>query len=90
MSRSGSLALARVMAHCGGSSGEAVAYAASAIGDDPADPEAYELLADLRRTAAGEVAAAVAAPGDLWQFVATSYLRFLDARWIRPRGSWAR
>jgi hypothetical protein len=86
MSRSGSLALARVMAHCGGSTGEAVAHAASAIGDDPTDPEAYELLADLRRTAAGEVAAAVAAPGDLWQFVATSYLRFRDGEMDQAAG----
>ncbi|ROP29409.1 hypothetical protein EDD30_2202 [Couchioplanes caeruleus] len=83
MSRSGSLALARVMAHCGGSPAEAAAYAAGAIGDDPADSESYELLADLRRTSGREMAAAVAAPSGLWQFVAASYLCFLDGEMDR-------
>ncbi|MFC4070496.1 hypothetical protein [Actinoplanes subglobosus] len=101
MSRSASLALAHVMAHCGGSSAEAVAFAAGAIRESPADPEPYELLAELRRTSPGEVAAAVESPGDLWQFVVGSYLSFLDgemdtaAGWLgsvigyRPTVAWA-
>ncbi|SNT16431.1 hypothetical protein SAMN06264365_14811 [Actinoplanes regularis] len=66
------------MAHCGGSPAEAVAYAARAIEENPADPEPYKLLADLRRTSPSEIAAAVAEPSGLWQFVAASYLCFLD------------
>ncbi|MGW4945851.1 tetratricopeptide repeat protein [Actinoplanes sp. NPDC004185] len=78
MSKSGSLALARVLAHCGGSPAEAVKYSAGAIADDPSDPEPYEFLGELRREFPGEVAAAVAAPSDLWQFVLDAYVRFLD------------
>ncbi|MDI6105937.1 tetratricopeptide repeat protein [Actinoplanes sp. NEAU-A12] len=86
MSRSGSLALARVMAHCGGSPAEAAAYAAGAIADDPADPEPYKLLADLGGASASEIAAAVAAPTELWQFVAASYLRFLNGEMDQAAG----
>ncbi|WP_433727856.1 hypothetical protein ACQP2Y_13450 [Actinoplanes sp. CA-051413] len=78
MSKSVSLALARVLAHCGGSPAEAAAYSAGAIAEDPSDPEPYEFLAELRREFPGEVAAAVAAPSDLWQFVLDAYVRFLD------------
>jgi tetratricopeptide (TPR) repeat protein len=78
MSRSVSFALAQVMAHCGGSPTQAVAYAAEAIRENPADPQPYEFLAELRRTSPAEVAAAVAEPNSLWQFVAAAYLCFLD------------
>lgn len=86
MSKSVSLAVARVMAHCGGSPTDAVAYAAAAVGEDPADPQPYELLAERRRAAPGEVAAAVSAPSSLWQFVAASYLCFLDGEMDRAVG----
>jgi len=101
MPRSASLALARVIAHCGGSPAEAVAYAAAAIGEDPADPGPYELLAEIHRASPREVAAAVEAPSDLWQFVAASYLCLLAAQmdqavgWLgsvigyRPNVAWA-
>ncbi|WP_327000898.1 hypothetical protein OHA72_38005 [Dactylosporangium sp. NBC_01737] len=51
---------------------------ARAIADEPAAPEPYEVIADLRRQSPMEVADAVAAPTGLWQFVAGSYLCFLD------------
>ncbi|MFK3980593.1 hypothetical protein ACI2K4_09490 [Micromonospora sp. NPDC050397] len=78
MSRSASLAIARVMAHCGGSPAEAVAYVVGAVRNDPADPEPYAMLAELHRQSGAEVAAAVAEPSSLWQFLAGSYLCFLD------------
>ncbi|MDI6098418.1 hypothetical protein QLQ12_07360 [Actinoplanes sp. NEAU-A12] len=101
MSNSAALALARVMAHCGGSPAEAMAYVAAAIREKPADPEPYEVIAELRRQSPTETAAAVAAPANLWQFVVGSYLYFLDgdtdqaARWLgsvtgyRPDIGWA-
>jgi hypothetical protein len=49
VSGSASLALARVMAHCGGAPGEAVQHLAQAIAEDPAAAEPYEVLAELRR-----------------------------------------
>lgn len=73
-----SLAIARVMAHCGGSPSEAARYCVGAIARDPGAREPYEVLADLRRDHPGEMAAAVAEPSDLWQFVVGSYLCFLD------------
>src|SRR3982751_3966430 len=78
MSKSASLAIARVMAHCGGSPIEAVAYLAGAIADDPADPEPYAVLAELHRQSRIEVAAAVAEPRSLRQFVTGAYVCFLD------------
>ncbi|GAB2585396.1 hypothetical protein Aab01nite_52930 [Paractinoplanes abujensis] len=70
------LALARVLAHCGGSPTAAVAYLARAVAQNPADPEPYAVLDELRRQSPAEVAAAVAEPGSAWQFVAGSYLAF--------------
>ncbi|MBU2664013.1 hypothetical protein KOI35_10980 [Actinoplanes bogorensis] len=93
MSNTASLALARVLAHCGGSPAEAVAYVAAAIEHDPADPEPYDLIAELRPD--------LGAPTGLAQFVAGSYLQFLDgdtdgaARMLgsvtgfRPEVAWA-
>ncbi|MFI2648803.1 hypothetical protein [Micromonospora fulviviridis] len=78
MSKSASLAIARVMAHCGGAPGEAVMYLAQAIAQSPDDPEPYELLAELRRASPEEVARTVATPSSLWQFVVGAYLYFLD------------
>jgi hypothetical protein len=74
MSNSGSLAVARVMAHCGGAPGVAVEYVAGAIARSPADPEPYGLLGELR-DAAPEI---VTEPRSLPQFVAGAYFSFLD------------
>jgi len=74
------------MAHCGGSLAEAVSYAVGAIRESPADPEPYDLLAELHRTSPAEAAAAVTAPTSLWQFVAASYLCFLDAEMDQAAG----
>ncbi|WP_250029401.1 tetratricopeptide repeat protein [Paractinoplanes maris] len=101
MQKSASLAIAEVLAHCGGAPGEAVAYLTQAIREDPAAPEPYDRLAELRRRSPSEVAEAVADPSDLWQFVAGAYFCFLDgdmdgaARLLgsvigyRPTISWA-
>ncbi|WP_230394868.1 tetratricopeptide repeat protein [Plantactinospora alkalitolerans] len=78
MSKSASLAIAQVLAHCGGAPGEAVEYLAQAIAQGPDDPEPYKLLSELRRKSPEEVAEAVAAPSSLWQFVVDAYLNFLD------------
>lgn len=86
MSKSASLAIARVLAHCGGSPAEAVKHAAGAILENPESPEPYELLAELRREHPGEVAAAVAAPSAAWQFVVDSYLCFLAGDMDRAAG----
>jgi tetratricopeptide (TPR) repeat protein len=73
-----SLGIARVLAHCGGSPAGALAHLGQAIGAAPHDPEPYALVAELRRESPDEVARAVAAPRELWQFVVGSYLCFLD------------
>ncbi|WP_229791512.1 tetratricopeptide repeat protein [Micromonospora fulviviridis] len=78
MSKSASLAIAQVMAHCGGAPGEAVAYLSQAIAQGPDDPQPYELLAELRQESPEAVARTVAAPSSLWQFVVGAYLCFLD------------
>ena len=78
MSKSAALAIAQVLAHCGGAPGEAVQYLAQAIAQGPDDPEPYELLAELRRKTPDEVAETVATPSSLWQFVVAAYLNFLD------------
>lgn len=75
---SASLAFARVMAHCGGSPGQAMGYLAAAIHDDPAVPEPYDMIAELREQSPAEVTAAVTEPGNPWQFVVGAYLCFLD------------
>ncbi|GIF19662.1 tetratricopeptide (TPR) repeat protein [Actinoplanes tereljensis] len=78
MQTSASLAIAQVLAHCGGSPGGAVMFLGQAITGRPDDLEPYEQLAELRRESPDEVAAAVRAPRELWQFVAGAYLDFLD------------
>jgi tetratricopeptide (TPR) repeat protein len=101
VSKAASLAIARVLAHCGGSPVEAVAYLAAAITDQPADPEPYETVTELRREWPMEVAAAVATPTGPGQLAVGSYLHFLAgdsdqaARWLgsatgyRPDIAWA-
>ncbi len=78
VSKSSSLAIARIMAHCGGAPSEAVTYLAQAIAKGPDDPEPYDLLAELRRESPEEVARSVATPSSLWQFVVGAYLHFLN------------
>jgi hypothetical protein len=67
------------MAHCGGSPAEALTYAARAIADEPADPQPYEVIAEVRRQWPAEAAECVAAPAGVGQFVAASYLSYLDS-----------
>ncbi|MFC0113104.1 tetratricopeptide repeat protein [Kibdelosporangium aridum] len=50
MERSGYIAIAEVMAHCGGNPAEAAKYFAAAIAEAPGNAESYAGLAELRDT----------------------------------------
>ncbi|WP_262286818.1 tetratricopeptide repeat protein [Micromonospora sp. MA102] len=78
MSTTGALALARVMAHCGGSPAAATSFIARAITADPRDPEPYSALENLRRELPAEVAAVVAAANTIGPMLARAYLSFVD------------
>jgi hypothetical protein len=74
----GTLAFARVMAHCGGSPEAATSFIATAIADDPRDPAPYAALDELRRELPDEVAAVIAEADTIGPVVARAYLAFVD------------
>jgi tetratricopeptide (TPR) repeat protein len=78
VSKTGALAIAQVMAHCGGSPTAAASFIASAVAADPRDPEPYSALENLRRELPDEVAAVVAAANTIGPMLARAYLSFID------------
>ena len=71
-------ALARVMAHCGGSPAAAVSFLARAVAADPRDPKPYAELENLRRELPAEVAAVVSTANTIGPMLARAYLSFVD------------
>lgn len=69
--------LARVMAHCGGSSSAAVHHLAGAMASAPGNPEPYAVLAELWREKPSELAEGVQGAGSLRTVLARSYISFL-------------
>ncbi|WP_436534253.1 tetratricopeptide repeat protein [Actinoplanes sp. HUAS TT8] len=78
MSTRGTLAFAKVLAHCGGSPDAAMSIIAQAVADAPADPETWAMFEDLRREMPDEVAAGIAAADTIGPVVARAYLAFVD------------
>ena len=78
VSTTGALALAQVMAHCGGSPAAATSFIARAVATDPRDPEPYSALEHLRRELPAEVTAVVAAANTIGPMLARAYLSFVD------------
>jgi hypothetical protein len=78
VSKTGALALAQVMAHCGGSPAAATSFIARAVAADPRDPEPYSALENLRRELPAEVAAVVAEANTIGPMLARAYLSFVD------------
>ncbi|MFU8872729.1 tetratricopeptide repeat protein [Micromonospora sp. SL4-19] len=78
MSTTGAFALARVMAHCGGSPVAATSFIARAIAADPRDAEPYSALENLRRELPDEIAAVVAAANTIGPMLTRAYLSFVD------------
>ena len=74
----GGLALAQVMAHCGGSPAAAVHYLAGAVASAPEDPEPYTVLAELWRDKPSELAEVVHGADSLRTLLARSYISFLE------------
>lgn len=74
------LAIARVLAHCGGSPAEAVKYIGRAITMAPHRAEPYDMLVNLWRDSQAETAAAVEAATYTGDFAALAFLRFLEGR----------
>ncbi|MET0132931.1 MAG: tetratricopeptide repeat protein [Kibdelosporangium sp.] len=78
MGTTGALALAQVMAHCGGNPAEAVRYLSYAIAEAPHDPGPYATLAELRQTSPAETTAALESGGLLGTIAAYAHAMFLD------------
>ncbi|SNT62698.1 Tetratricopeptide repeat-containing protein [Asanoa hainanensis] len=74
----GTLAIAKVLAHCGGSPKAAVTYLVRAVAADPCTAEPWSALEDLRRALPDEVSAVVAAATTVGPVVARAYLSFVD------------
>ncbi|GAA2102913.1 hypothetical protein GCM10009759_37840 [Kitasatospora saccharophila] len=72
------LALARVPAHCGDDPAAALGQLAGAVAADPADPEPYALLAELRTERPAELGALLARADTLITVLARAYFCFLD------------
>ncbi|NYV74547.1 tetratricopeptide repeat protein, partial [Streptomyces sp. UH6] len=72
------IALAQVLAHCGGSPAAAVQQLTRAIASDPAGAEPYDALAELRRDHPAEFADTVTGGTSLSAVLAQSYAAFLD------------
>jgi tetratricopeptide (TPR) repeat protein len=71
-------ALARVLAHCGGSPEAALGHLAGAIASAPHEPEPYTTLAELWEDQRSELARVVRDARSLSLVLARSYIRFLD------------
>ncbi len=78
VSMTGALAIAKVLAHCGGSPDAAVSFIVRAVAADPADVEPYSALEELRRELPAEVAGVVATANTVGPVVARAYLSFVD------------
>ncbi|MFG2824654.1 tetratricopeptide repeat protein [Kitasatospora sp. NPDC048365] len=72
------VALAKVMAHCGGNIEAALHQVAGAIAAAPADPEPYAVLAELRRERRDDFAATLDGAASLSEVLAQSYVSYLD------------
>lgn len=72
------IALARVMAHCGGSPAAAVHYAAGAIAAAPEDPEPYAVLAGLWDEHRADLTELLKGASSLRTVLAQSYVYFLE------------
>ncbi|MFF9122373.1 tetratricopeptide repeat protein [Streptomyces sp. NPDC014889] len=72
------VALAGVMAHCGGSLIGAVEYLVGATASAPAAPEPYAALAELWRDRRSELEEVLEGDGSLSAVLAQAYFRFLD------------
>lgn len=72
------LALAGVMAHCGGSPVGAVKFLAGAIASAPAAPEPHAALAELWRDRRSELKEGLEGDGSLSAVLAQAYFLFLD------------
>ncbi|MFF5078561.1 tetratricopeptide repeat protein [Actinoplanes sp. NPDC000266] len=98
----GTLAFAKVMAHCGGSPSAALSYIAKEISADPRDPAPYAALGELRRELPTEIAAALAEADTVGPVVAGAYFAYADGdmdeavMWLGPASghspevAWAR
>ncbi|XVV08752.1 tetratricopeptide repeat protein [Actinoplanes sp. CA-131856] len=90
MSTKGTLAVAKVLAHCGGSPSAALSHLAKEIAADPRDPAPYAALDDLRGELPAEVAAALAEADTLGPVVAGAYFAYADGdmdeavMWLGP------
>ena len=74
----GALAIAKVLAHCGGSPDAAVSFIVRAVAADPRDVEPYSALEELRRELPTEVAGVLATANTVGPMVARAYLSFVD------------
>ncbi|MEV0606545.1 tetratricopeptide repeat protein [Polymorphospora rubra] len=72
------VALARVMAHCGGDPAEAMGYLSSAIAAAPHHPDAYAVIAELRQSASAATTAFVEGARSPGGLAAQAFLMFLD------------
>ncbi|WP_405725606.1 tetratricopeptide repeat protein [Streptomyces sp. NBC_00028] len=72
------VALAGVMAHCGGSPVDAVKMLVGAVASAPAAAEPYEVLAELWRERRSELTAGLAGDGSVSTLPAQAYFFFLD------------
>ncbi|MGW0631977.1 tetratricopeptide repeat protein [Streptomyces sp. NPDC002758] len=72
------VALAGVMAHCGGSPVGAVEFLVGAIASAPAAPEPYSALAELWRDRRSELKEGLEGDGSLSAVLAQAYFLFLD------------
>ncbi|MFB7113462.1 tetratricopeptide repeat protein [Streptomyces sp. NPDC056291] len=73
------VALAGVMAHCGGSPVGAVEFLVGAIASAPAAPEPYAALAELWRDRRSQLKEGLEGDGSLSAVLAQAYFLFLDA-----------
>ncbi|MFE0700122.1 tetratricopeptide repeat protein [Streptomyces sp. NPDC058872] len=72
------VALAGVMAHCGGSPVRAVRFLVGAIASAPAAPEPYAALAELWQSRGPELKEGLEGDGSLSSVLAQAYFLFLD------------
>jgi len=70
--------LARVMAHCGGSTETAVHYLSGAIASAPEEPEPYTVLSELWSDKRSELAEVVQAADSLRTVLVRSYFSYLE------------
>ncbi|SNY65079.1 tetratricopeptide repeat protein [Paractinoplanes atraurantiacus] len=90
MTAKGTLAFAKVMAHCGGSPSAALSHIVREIAADPRDPGPYAALDELRQELPAEVAAALAAADTIGPVVAGAYFAYADGdmdeavKWLGP------